>query len=53
MGATWQRSTDLIYFGSVDLKPIQTPTMPLSEAREEIELIRRGEAIKLLLVPEG
>ncbi len=50
---TWQRSTDLIYSGAVDLKPIQSHTLPLSEGLEGFELIRRGEAVKPLLVPEG
>lgn len=50
---SWQRSTDLIYSGAVDLKPIQSHILPLSEAAEGFELIRRGEAVKPLLVPEG
>ena len=50
---TWQRATDLIYSGAVDLKPIQSHVLPLSEAVEGFELIRRGEAVKPLLVPEG
>ena len=50
---TWQRSTELVYSGAVDLKPIQSHILPLSEAAEGFELIRRGEAVKPLLVPEG
>ncbi len=50
---TWQRSTELVYRGAVDLSPIQSHVLPLSEAAEGFELIRRGEAVKPLLVPEG
>ena len=50
---TWQRSTELVYSGAVDLKPIQSHILPLSEAAEGFELIRRGEAVKPLIVPEG
>jgi threonine 3-dehydrogenase len=50
---TWQRATDLIYAGTVDLTPIQSHVLPMSEAVEGFELIRRGEAVKPLLVPEG
>lgn len=50
---TWQRATELVYSGAVDLKPIQSHILPLSEAAEGFELIRRGEAVKPLLVPQG
>ena len=50
---TWQRATDLVYSGAVDLTPIQSHILPLSDATEGFELIRRGEAVKPLLVPEG
>ena len=50
---TWQRSTELIYSGSVDLKPIQSHLIPLSKATQGFELIRRGEAVKPILIPEG
>ena len=50
---TWQRATELVYSGAVDLKPIQSHVLPLSEATEGFELIRRGDAVKPLLVPEG
>lgn len=48
---TWQRSTELVYSGAVDLRPIQSHVLPLSDAAEGFELIRRGEAVKPLLVP--
>lgn len=50
---TWQHATELVYNGAVDLKPIQSHILPLSEAAEGFELIRRGEAVKPLLVPRG
>ena len=48
---TWQRATELVYGGAVDLRPIQSHILPLSDAAEGFELIRRGEAVKPLLVP--
>ena len=50
---TWQKSTELVYSGAVDLTPIQSHVLPLSQATEGFELIRRGDAVKPLLVPEG
>lgn len=50
---TWQRATELIYAGKVDLAPIRSHVLPLSEAPRGFELIRAGEAVKPLLVPEG
>ena len=50
---TWQRATELIYAGKVDLAPIRSHVLPLSEAPRGFDLIRAGEAVKPLLVPEG
>lgn len=50
---SWQQSTELIYSGAVDLKPIQSHVLPLSEGPEGFELIRRGEAVKPILVSNG
>ena len=48
---TWQQATELIHAGAVDLGPVRSHVLPLSEAAEGFELIRRGEAVKPLLVP--
>ena len=50
---TWQRATELVYSGVVDLSPIRSHVLPLNDAAEGFELIRRGEAVKPLLVPQG
>lgn len=50
---TWQRSTDLIYSGKVDLGPIKSHVLPLSEAARGFDLILAGEAVKPLIVPDA
>lgn len=50
---TWQHSTDLIYSGRVDLAPIRSHVLPLSDGVRGFDLIRAGEAVKPLLVPEA
>ncbi len=49
---TWQQATELIHDGAIDLSPVRSHVLPMSEALEGFELIRRGEAVKPLLVPE-
>ena len=46
---TWQRAAELI--DAVDLGPVRSHVLPLSEAAEGFDLIRRGEAVKPLLIP--
>ena len=46
---TWQRAAELV--DAVDLGPVRSHVLPLSEAIEGFDLIRRGEAVKPLLVP--
>lgn len=48
---TWQRATELVYANRVDLGPIKSHVLPLSEGARGFELIRAGEAVKPLLVP--
>ena len=48
---TWQRATDLVTTGAVDLAPIRSHVLPLSEGLRGFELIRAGEAVKPLLIP--
>ncbi len=50
---TWERATPLIYDGAVDLSPVASHVLPLSDAARGFELIRAGEAIKPILVPDG
>ena len=48
---TWQRATELVASGTVDLAPIRSHVLPLSEGLRGFELIRAGEAVKPLLIP--
>ena len=50
---SWRRSTQLIYDNEVDLSPIRSHVLPLSDAIKGFELIRSGDAVKPLLVPDG
>jgi threonine 3-dehydrogenase len=50
---SWRRSTQLIYNNEVDLSPIRSHVLPLSDALKGFELIRSGDAVKPLLVPDG
>ena len=48
---TWQRAAELVASGTVDLAPIRSHVLPLSEGLRGFELIRAGEAVKPLLIP--
>ena len=50
---TWQRATELLAAGAVDLTPVRSHVLPLSEAPRAFELIRDGEALKPVLVPDS
>ncbi|MCH8922469.1 MAG: zinc-binding dehydrogenase [Planctomycetes bacterium] len=49
----WERASELILSGKVDLTPIMSHTLPLADAVRGFELIRAGEAIKPLIIPAG
>ena len=49
----WERASELILSGKVDLTPIMSHTLPLADAVRGFELIRSGEAIKPLIIPAG
>lgn len=49
---SWEAATKLIRTGAVDLTPIRSHVLPLSEGLRGFELILKGEALKPLLVPE-
>jgi len=50
---TWQRATELLAAGAVDLAPVRSHVLPLSEAPRGFALIRDGEALKPVIVPES
>ena len=50
---TWQRASELLEAGAVDLAPVRSHVLPLSEAPRGFDLIRDGEALKPLLVPDS
>jgi threonine 3-dehydrogenase len=49
---TWERATGLVYSGQVDLSPVLSHVLPLSEGLRGFELILKGEAAKPILVPD-
>ncbi len=49
---TWQRAAELLAAGAVDLAPVRSHVLPLSEAPRGFALIRDGEALKPVLVPD-
>ena len=48
--STWVRATELIR-GGIDLKPVLSHVMPLSEGKRAFELILAGQALKPILIP--
>jgi threonine 3-dehydrogenase len=51
MWQTWYQGQALLRSGKVDLSPLITHTLPLKEIETGIELLRRGEAAKVILRP--
>ena len=49
---TWQHATELLAAGAVDLAPVRSHVLPLSEAPRGFALIRDGAALKLVVVPD-
>ncbi len=49
---TWVKAAPLIYEGRIDLAPVLTHTLPLSEAARAFELILQGQAGKPILAPD-
>jgi len=49
---TWLKAAPLVYEKHIDLAPVLTHTLPLSEAPRAFELIFSGQAGKPLLVPD-
>ena len=48
---SWVQTTDLLQSGRMDIRPVASHVLPLSEAARGFELIRAGEALKPILVP--
>jgi threonine 3-dehydrogenase len=48
----WETSTALLFDGRVDLTPVASHVLPLSEAARGFELILKGEALKPILIPK-
>ncbi|MCH7870957.1 MAG: L-threonine 3-dehydrogenase, partial [Planctomycetes bacterium] len=49
---TWYKTRWLLESGVVDLRPLITKILPLSSIEESIELLREGNACKIILQPE-
>jgi threonine 3-dehydrogenase len=49
---TWQRASELVAGNAVDLGPIHSHVLPLSDAKRGFALILAGEAVKPLLIPD-
>ena len=49
---SWYRALRLVRQGHVQLKPLITHRLPLSEWRQAFELLWRHEGMKVLLLPE-
>lgn len=50
---SFPQAVRLIENGSMPLEKLITHRVPLSDARHGVELLRRGEALKVLILPEG
>jgi threonine 3-dehydrogenase len=48
---SWERAMPLIYEGKVDLRPLVSHVLPMSEAAAGFDLILQGLAVKPILVP--
>ncbi len=51
MWQTWYQAQALLKSGKVDLSPLITHTLPLAEIEKGMELLRQGEAAKVILYP--
>ena len=51
MWQTWYQAQALLKSGKVDLSPLITHTLPLVEIEKGMELLRIGEAAKIILYP--
>ncbi len=49
---SWEASTRLVQDGAIDLAPIRSHVLPLSEGMRGFDLILKGEALKPILIPD-
>ncbi len=49
---TWKSATAMLQSGLVDLRPLASHVLPLSEAQRGFDLILAGQAVKPILVPD-
>ena len=49
---SWEAATKLVRDGKVDLAPIRSHVLPLSEGLRGFDLILKGEALKPILIPD-
>ena len=53
MFETWYQTEELVRSGRVDLKPIITHVLPFDQFEKAFELMRSGEAAKIVLDVKG
>jgi threonine 3-dehydrogenase len=53
MYETWYQMDNLLRSGSLDVRPAISHVMPMEKVVEGIELLRSGNAGKIVLVPWG
>lgn len=51
--SSWEHAGRLVYEGRVDLRPLISHRLPLDQGVRAFELIEQGEAVKVLIVPDG
>lgn len=49
---TWQQASDLVDSGRINMQPLVSHVVPLSEARSAFDLVLQGEAVKPLVSAE-
>ena len=49
--ATWYRTRWLLEHGVVDLRPLITAELPISDFEQAFDLLERGDACKIVLRP--
>jgi threonine 3-dehydrogenase len=53
MYKTWYQMTTLLKAGKLDLRPVITDRMALKDFSKGMDRLRKGEASKILLYPNG
>lgn len=49
---SWERALSLVSRGEVNVEPLITHKFPLSQWKKAFEMVEKGKAIKILLIPE-